>query len=484
MAFGGEPVRDHDIVAEDYFAIGVITSCAVSPDGRYIAYTEMRWEPPAEKRNTDLWVVETGTKAVRRLTFDPAGDGSPKWSPDSRTIYFTSGRKRAGEEKAPYNGKKQVWRISVDGGEPMAVTRVEDGVVLYDLSKDGNTLYYTVSEEETDEEWKDLRTKYKKLEYGHGVTKFGQVWKLDLVNWRAKKIVDEKRVIGALSVSPDERRVAMLTTPDEELIHNEGWSRIDVYHAETDKVQIVTEEGWRKDHPVPYGWIDSVAWADDSAALAFTVSFDGYPTKVYAAEWSGDKASLWELARPPVVTVAGGSAQWRGGSRDLCFRGDERARARVYAISDVRNGGQGKSKALTPGDVVVTGYSFRPAGDKLAIVMSTTKHPRDIFMVSRSGDYERLTTANPHVDTWKLPQISIVKWKGAEGDEVEGILELPPDYEPGEPLPMVVEIHGGPTSATSYRFRLWIYGRALMAAKGFALLSPNYRGSTGYGDEF
>jgi dipeptidyl aminopeptidase/acylaminoacyl peptidase len=92
---------------------------------------------------------------------------------------------------------------------------------------------------------------------------------------------------------------------------------------------------------------------------------------------------------------------------------------------------------------------------------------------------------NPQVDTWKLPQISLVTWKGANGDEVEGILELPPDYKEGDgPLPMIVELHGGPTDATKYRLRLWIYGRTLMAAKGYALLSPNYRGSTGYGDKF
>ncbi|MGB2986075.1 MAG: S9 family peptidase [Phycisphaerae bacterium] len=481
---GEPPLRDHDIVPEDYFTIGVITGCAVSPDAKYIAYTELRWEPPAEKRNIDLWVVETKTKTVRRLTFDQAGDQSPKWSADSRFIYFTSNRKRAGEENPPYDGKKQVWRISPEGGEPSAVTRVKDGIGLFDLSSDGRTLYYTTSKEEVEEEWKDLRKEYKDLEYGHGVTKFSEVWKLGLVNWRAEKLIYEKRVIRTLAVSPDQRRMAMLTAPDEELLSKEGWSRLDVYDTETKQVETVTAEGWRKDHPSPYGWLDGAAWADDSSALAFTVGFDGYPTRLYVAEWSGDEVSLRELARPPGVTVNEGTVQWRGGSRDLCFTGEERARARVYSITNVRGGRQGKSRTLTPGDVVVTAFDYRRADNPLAIVMGTIEHPRDLFLVSSSGDYQRLTKVNPQVDTWKLPQISIVKWKGANGEDVEGILELPPDYKPGAPLPMVVELHGGPTAATMYRLRLWIYGRALMAAKGFALLSPNYRGSTGYGDKF
>jgi dipeptidyl aminopeptidase/acylaminoacyl peptidase len=96
----------------------------------------------------------------------------------------------------------------------------------------------------------------------------------------------------------------------------------------------------------------------------------------------------------------------------------------------------------------------------------------------------RLTKINPQVDTWKLPKISTVAWKGARGDSVEGILELPPDYRPGQKLPLVVEIHGGPTTASYFQLQYWIYGRTLLPARGYALLSPNYRGSTGYGDRF
>ena len=68
---------------------------------------------------------------------------------------------------------------------------------------------------------------------------------------------------------------------------------------------------------------------------------------------------------------------------------------------------------------------------------------------------------------------------------MEGILELPPEYKTGDgPLPTVVTIHGGPTASSKYEFRYWIYGRTAFAAKGWAVLDPNYRGSTGYGDKF
>ena len=478
------PERTHDIVADDYFSLATLGACQVSPDGKYVAYLESRWDKTADKRNTDLWVVPTRGGKVRRLTFDRAGDGSPQWGPDSRTVYFSSSRKRADEKDPPYNGKSQVWRVSVDGGEPTPVTRIDDGVGQFRLSANGETLYYTTTKEKVDEEWEDLRGEFSDLQYGHGVTNFSQVWKLDLVHWRSEKLIDEHRVVQTFEVSPDERRIAMLTTPDEELLVNEGWSRVDVYDVATNEVSAVTADGWREGHPSPFGWLDDISWSSDSAALAFTISFDGFPTQIYVAEWAGGEPTLFELARPDSVTVNGGTAHWRGKSRDLCFNGADRARTRIFAIAAVKDGRQGPTRTLTPDDVVVGAYGFSGAGDVMAVIMGTPTRADDIYTVSNAGSYERLTDVNPQVDTWRLPQLSIVKWKGANGDDVEGILELPPDHKPGKPLPMVVEIHGGPTSASTYSLRFWIYGRTLMAARGYALLSPNYRGSTGYGDKF
>jgi dipeptidyl aminopeptidase/acylaminoacyl peptidase len=479
------PERQHQITIDDYFTIAVITGCRVSPDGAATAYTDQRWQPPDEKRNTDIWLARQGVRDPKRLTFDPADDSSPIFNPDGTHLFFASARKRGDDAEPPFNGKKQLWRIALDGGEPQAVTRHPEGIGHFDLTADARTLYYTVAEEHVDDEWKELRTEFKELTYGHGVMKASQLWTLDLVTWRSEKLLDNKRVINALAVSPDGRRVAMHTTPDEEIIFNEGWSQLDVFDSATQSVQTVTPGGWRNDHSSPYGWIDGVAWAADGEALALTVSFDGYPTRLYVVEWTEGRPALRELSRPPGVSVVGGTARWRGPSRDLCLIGEEKARARVYAVSDVRNGGQGRATTLTPGDVVVSAFDFSRDGNTMAVVLGTTQHFPDVFTVSGQGEYARVTHVNPQVETWKLPQISIVQWKGADGETVEGILELPPGYEPGgPPLPLVVEIHGGPTSATQYSLRYLIYGRTLLPAKGYALLSPNYRGSTGYGDKF
>lgn len=492
LALAGESARDHDITSDDYFTIGVITNCVMSPDGKYAAYTESRWEPPNEKRNMDLWVVEVGSKVVRRLTFDPAVDYSPKWSPDSRWIYFTSRRTRAGEEHPPYDGKRQVWRVRADGGEPFAVTRVKGGIDRYDLSRDGKTLYYTVGTEDVDDEWKDLRKEYKDLEYGHGVVEFSQLWKLDLASWRAEKLIDEKRVIRSFSVAPDGRRIAMITTPNELLITNEGQSRLDVYDARSKTVTPLPDRMWRDEAPSPYGWLGAPDWSHDGNSLAFIVDFDGYPAEVLVANLSvsdtgEETVSIQKLRRLNEVSVTGSHVQWRGDSHDLCFVAEDHARVRVYCVADVIGGEQGSSRELTPGDISVDAFSLASSGKAVAVVMSTVTHPPDVFLYPNDGPASapaRLTHANPQVDTWKLPSIEIMSWTSPDGTTVDGILELPPGYQPGTKLPAIIELHGGPTASSKLRMRFWVYGRVLMAARGYAVLSPNYRGSTGYGDKF
>jgi dipeptidyl aminopeptidase/acylaminoacyl peptidase len=478
-----EPVRDHAIDVDDYFTLATVTQLAVSPDGGHVAYVEQRWEGDAEMRNADLWVVDVATKTRRRLTFDRAEEAAPRWSPDGRHLYFTAGVRRPGDDAPPHDGKTQVWRVAADGSGLQAVTRVKEGIGRYDLSADGRALYHTVVTEGTDEEWKDLRTRYKDLDYGHGVTKFTQVWRLDLESWRAEKLVDERRVVTAMSVSPDQSRIAMVTTPDDELLHLEGWSRVDVWNAATRTVETVTPEGWREDHGSPFGWIEGPAWSADGA-LAFAVDFDGHPCRVYACEWTGGKPRTWELRRPAGVSVIGTSLAWRGPARELCFLGEQRARARVHAIADVRGGGQGADRVLTPGDHAVSAFHLPASGTPLGVIDATVTDPPDVYLVRENAACERITKVNPQVDSWKLPRISLVQWQAPDGREVEGILELPPDAKPGERLPMVVEIHGGPTASSLLQLQYWIYGRVLLPAKGYAVLSPNYRGSTGYGDDF
>jgi dipeptidyl aminopeptidase/acylaminoacyl peptidase len=479
----GAPSRDHDITVDDYFTQADIFQCAMSPDGKHVAYTEGRWKESSDDRKADLWVVDAATGKARRLTSERANDSAAAWSRDSKTIYFLGKRKREGDKRPQYNGKAQVWRIGVKGGQPEAVTRIEDDVEMFELSPDGRFLYYVTQVEEIDKEWRTLQQKFKKLQYGHGVNQLSQIWKLDLNNWRTEKQLALGRVIREMSLSPDGTRLALITTPDDKVVSFEGESRVDVYDLKKEKITTLRTKPYRDDMPSPYGWLEKLAWSGNGKALAFTIIFDGYPAEVFVARLADPKVKVFKMPRPPGVHLRGYGTplQWTGD--ELYFLGEAAARVRLYAASGVLSDEQPKFHPLTPDEGVVESFSLDERGEA-AVLMNDTTHLQDIFLVKSAAEVKRLTDVNPQTKTWKLPKISIVSWKGAKGDTVEGILELPPDVKEGQKLPLVVEIHGGPTTSTLCKLQYWIYGRTLLPAKGYALLSPNYRGSTGYGDKF
>ena len=281
-----QPARTHTITIDDYLTVHLLTDCVTAPDGQHVAYAEMRWGEHDEPRFTNIWVVDTQGGKPARLTFETTSDTSPRWSADSRRIYFLGKRTRGGtaEKKPPYDGSRQVWTIGLEPAEPRPITRVKGGVDAFELSQDGRTLYYSKEGEEAEKEWKDLRKKYANINFGYGAVKWTEIWKLDLESWREEQVAAPERVILDFRVAPDEQRIALITSPDNRLISREGKSRVDVLELDatgvaTGEPKMLPDKLYRADAPSPYGWVENLAWADDSRALAWTVDFDGYPRR-------------------------------------------------------------------------------------------------------------------------------------------------------------------------------------------------------------
>jgi len=335
-AWAEAPVRDHEIQAEDYFDLTVLGNLTVSPGGQALAYTESRWGRGKEGRSTDLWAISPQGKNLRRLTFEGMGASHPVFSPDDETIYFL-GSMNWETGSPPYDGKRQVWQIPTAGGQPQPVTRAKEGVSTFTLNPEGDQLIYTVRMESKEGEWQDLQDQFADLEYGHGVKHLHEIRQLDLETWREKTIHAADRVIWDLALSPDGKKIALITTTDNELIFMEGWSDVQVLDLDTGNIKKVTRPGWRDDHPSPYGWLEDLAWAADSQALAFSISYDGYASQIWCAEWDKGGFDLRKIKRPEMVTYSGGLT-WQAKNRTLCYRGESMARVQVFATAGVKEG--------------------------------------------------------------------------------------------------------------------------------------------------
>ncbi len=484
--------RTHTVVPEDYFSLAGITEVAVSPDGKLVAFAEARWSKDDDGRKGDLWVIATDDQSKpARLTFDRANDRHLKWSADGKTIYFLGNRKRGGETKAPYDGKPQVWCMAATGGEPRAVTKVADGVDDYDYAPKANALFYsTTKTAHDDDEFKKLREKFK-LDYGHGVKKVSEIHRLGLDDWRDEKVYDENRYVRDLAVTRDGKRIAMVTAFDDSVLKSEGESRVDVWEADREpqargKVTTPPTDVYRAKAASPHAWLENLCWNPDGTKFAFNAVFDGYPAEMIIGANSPDGWKVSKMPRGDKVQIAG---YGRGIGQPLHWRSND---AVVFLAE---KGGRGEFglfdtdvHVLPTHDDHLYGYDLAPDGSMVAI-MAPGQELAQLCVrrnVSKGLDHwSVLHNPNPHTADWKLPTVKHITWKAPDGTDVGGVLELPPGYDGKSKLPLVVGLHGGPTTSTKNAIEFDPHnGRLYFATAGYAVLFPNYRGSTGYSDKF
>ncbi|USD37391.1 S9 family peptidase [Ferrimonas sp. SCSIO 43195] len=477
--------RTHDITPNDFFSIQGMSQVQLSADGEQAVWVQSYWDEAADKSLNDLWRVKLGQQKPERLTFSPDKESQPRLDSEGKYLYFLRAEKRGEGKQPPYNGKSQIFRMPLSGGDAVPLTREEQGVKHFELGQD--SLWFSTSRSHTEQDaFTAQRSANKGPNYGHGSVDVNPIYSLNLQNFRTELLLDDDKVVWDFDVSPDGKRLARVTTTDNELIFLEGWSHVEVYDIESDTNTVLEDSAWREQAPSPYGWLMHPKWSPDGDKLAWRIDYDGHPGQLFVAAIGDDNQVQWQLdlERPGKATLNGSDSLWRPNSDELCYRGAEQGSVKIFC-TDIDDGKQGRTRTLTDGDYVVGSYAFDGRGKTMVMSHNSLDHFYDLYQGKVGKTPHRITNINPQTDNWKLPQISRFQWTAPDGSQVEGMLELPPGYKKSDgPLPLVVQIHGGPTAATPYALQHRSYGRASFAAKGWALLSPNYRGSTGYGDKF
>jgi dipeptidyl aminopeptidase/acylaminoacyl peptidase len=239
---------------------------------------------------------------------------------------------------------------------------------------------------------------------------------------------------------------------------------------------------YRAKAATPYAWLENLAWNPDGSRFAFCAVFDGHPAEIIVGETKEGKWKTEQMPRGGIqIRGYGSPLLWPTTNQLLSlgdFQGNVSKRSYTWEGDSIRT-----HQSVGPPQVV---YALASIDKSVASVIGTKDGFPVLNYADESGRSVTLVDPNVHTKDWKLPSVQHITWEAPDGTKVGGPLELPYGWKKGDkPLPLVVAIHGGPTTASYNDLRFDPHnGRLYFAAKGYAVLCPNYRGSTGYGDKF
>ncbi len=460
------------LTADQLLNIEQVRSAVLSPDGKLAAYTVSRNRTLAEPAGgawSNLYVVDLKDSKTRPFVTGEVSVGAVQFSPDGKYLSFTTSRGT--------DAKTQVWVMPVDGGEAQVATNSPTGVGGYAWSPDGAALYYIDTDAPSEQE-EQLKEKGFNLTHFEEGLKSRAMRRIPFV-FGAEPGADEALIEGMaiwnLKVSPDGRWIIFGASKrnliDEKYVFQDLY-RYDV-DAGTHRMIIDTPGkvgGYSIDPNSKYlAWTGASTRQDHSTSSLFLCGLDG-----------SNHVNL----TPDNFAGHIRSVAWRD-DQTLLYQSDEGVFPKLSTQS-VRKGVPNRRVVLDSEELgVMVGMPATRPGLKTSVLIghnSTT--PRELYQWRGKSDIKRLTHHNSFLDEVELSEQRVVKWTARDGLEIEGLLMMPLGYKGGR-FPLIVHVHGGPESnhTNGWLSRYSVPGQA-QCARGYGVLLPNYRGSTGRGVAF
>ena len=449
------------LTALDLMKIAGVGSPRISPDETRVAYTvtETKMEKDKEWKNvTQVWVVPTAGGKAQQYTRGDKSASAPEWSPDGSMLAFLSDREKDGE--------RQVWMIRADGGEAWAVTSHKGGVSGFRFSPDGKQLLLSATDQPAKDEEDRKKIKDDTIVIDRDI-KMSHLWLWNIDKKDGQRLTEGNFTVSDPQWSPDGARITYTARPTPKA---DDGSLSDVW--------IMTiADGAKKKLEESAGSSDTARWSPDGKWIAYTGSPDngGGVSNTYLYLIAANGGAPKELTTK--FDLSAGTPVWSRDGRDVYFSTNLLEAIEVYA-ADVTTGAV-KQLSRRGGSTGVTEIS---RDGKIVGTMSAAKQPTEVYTANADfSSVKSLTDHNAWLRDYALADTEVVKWKSKDGTEVEGLLTKPAGYEAGKKIPLLLNPHGGPTGASLNNFSGTIQ---VLAANGFAVLQPNFRGSTGKGLAF
>jgi dipeptidyl aminopeptidase/acylaminoacyl peptidase len=437
-----------------------IGGAAISPDGRYVAYTESEADMEQNAFVTQIHMVEVASARRWQLTRGMKSSEQPKWSADSRWIAFLSDRE---------GGKNQIFIIAPNGGEARQVTKSETAISQFEWAPDGEAFAYLAPPKAPEDRQKALGNfDVVRRDYAHA-----HIWQVPLGDTpQAGAPLTEGKdfSVSSLEWAADGKRIVFAATKNPDLVQQSTSDIFVLDVASKSALRIVDQAGSDR----------SPTWSPDGKSVAF-VSTMANPLDYIAN------------ARIAVVSAEGGPLRSVTGAFDeqpslvawkkdgIYFTGLQKMQAHVFRVDPATT-----KISLVSATSISGGISLSEDGQRAAFTASDAGTLSEVY-VSGLANWgpKKLTDSTAQTNGWTLPTDEVISWKSKDGTIIEGVLSKPRDFDPSKKHPLLCVIHGGPTGIDRPQLaHPRYYPIDVWTARGALVLRVNYRGSAGYGEAF
>jgi len=467
--------QTHPLSFNDLMAVRRVGAPQLSPDGKWIAYDASNIDLPNNMRKSAIFLVPSNGGASRQITEGTKQDEGPAWSPDGKTIAYVSNRDGA---------TKQIYLWDVGNGATRKISNLQGGAASLKWLPDGSGLL-AVSDVYPNGTAPESTSAHiaTSLLYRH--------WKAWQEPTRSHILLvplngDPRDLTpGAFDappfsvgggdefdVSPDSRELVFARNTDDhpELSTNSDLFLVPI--AGGDITRITTRKGgdtapkyspdgkyiaYRSQSRAGYESDLWELWLYNRATKTSSRIAESFPNWIEAMTWSPDSKSLYVVA--PLH------------GENLLYR-----IALDNKFEELNSVGSADAPVVSrDGKTIYYDWSWITS-------------PTEIWSLPTKPGPNTQATAITHenddlVRAWAIGTTMSTFWKGADGADVQGFIVKPPHFDATKKYPGIVLIHGGPQGAWS---NSWGYrwNPEMFAARGYVVLMPNPRGSTGFGQKY
>ncbi len=413
-----------------------------SPDGKMLAFIVLAYR---EDYAPHVWLMDVVSGAAHDLTPPQKSERSPQWSPDGRTLAFLSNR----------GGKVQVYAMQAAGGEPVALTAQKNGVTSFHWSPDGRTIACLAKGD-------DAPDAQSVPHLADDARNLAQLWLVDLSSKQVRNLgkagfrIDEFQWQDAthlLAIASDRPRVEEFNTA--------------VY-----SVSIQSAAFAEVAHPPrPF---DSLGVSPDGKAYTVRAAAANGPLPRDLLAGTAGRDDLRRVAVPGDLAVA--EIRWRGKS-GIWARVVEGFFFRLYRLAD------GVPPARI--DLPLSVQSFDVSRDgRVAFAGGDFDHLSEIYLRDTDGAVRQLSHLQQGWDGVSLAATTIFHTRSFDGTDIEAALMSPRTAGSSARAPLVLLVHGGPSSNFSADYGWETAWAQMLVSHGYQVLLVNPRGSNGYSERF